>query len=138
MYKERWSYIWGRAEKGCVDCSGAFVYAYKQLGHISIAHGSNAIARRWIVGGMLPLSMAQPGMAAFKAKSPGEDGYDLPERYEQGGASYTGDLMDYYHIGLVDDDPRFVLNAKSSVAGFCRDKLTKTEEEVNKTIEELS
>ena len=30
MYREHWAYIWGKAEKGCVDCSGAFVYAFRQ------------------------------------------------------------------------------------------------------------
>ena len=123
MYREHWSYIWGHAEKGCVDCSGAFVYAYKVLDHMSIAHGSNAIARKWVVCDMLPLSEARPGMAAFKFKRPGEDGYDLPERYRQGGASYDGDLSDYYHIGLVDADVHYVLNAKGTISGFCRDKL---------------
>lgn len=124
MYREHWRYIWGRAEDGCVDCSGAFVYAYKMLGHKSIPHGSNAIARKWTVGDMLPLSKARPGMAAFKAKKPGEEGYDLPEKYKPGGSNYNEDLIDYYHIGLVDNDPRYVLNAKGEKAGFCRDKLT--------------
>lgn len=124
MYREHWRYEWGHAEKGCVDCSGALVYAYRELIGKSLPHGSNAIARKWTVGGMLPLSMACPGMAAFKVKQPGEDGYDLPERYRQGGSSYTGDLSDYYHIGLVDEDPRYVLNAKGTKQGFCRDALT--------------
>ncbi len=123
MHREHWSYVWGAAQKGCVDCSGAFVYAYRQLDGKSLPHGSNAIARRWITGGMLPVSRAEPGMAAFKARDPGEDGYDLPERYRAGGTSYTGDLLDYYHIGLIDSDPRYVLNAKGTSSGFCRDKL---------------
>ena len=124
MYREHWAYSWGAAEHGCVDCSGAFVYAYKKLLGQSIIHGSNGIARRWVVNGMLPISMAQPGMVAFKAKQPGEEGYDLPERYRERGTSYTGDVSDYYHIGLVDDDARFVLNAKSTKDGFSRDGLT--------------
>lgn len=124
MYKQHWAYSWGAAEKGCVDCSGAFVYAYRELEDKSIVHGSNGIARKWTVGGMLPLSRAEPGMGAFKTKQPGEEGYDLPERYRQNGASYTGDLTDYYHIGLVDEDPHYVLNAKGTKQGFCRDALT--------------
>ena len=124
MYEQHWEYRWGIAEKGCVDCSGAFVYAYKTLGNKSISHGSNSIARKWTASSMLPISMAEPGMAAFKVKNPGEDGYDLPERYRQNGAGYTGDLGDYYHIGLVDSDTRYVLNAKGTQQGFCRDNLT--------------
>jgi len=123
MYREHWRYEWGKHEKGCVDCSGAFVYAYSLFGQ-SIPNGSNAIARRYTVGSMLPLSQAEPGMAAFKAKTPEEAGYNLPDKYKVGGASYTGDLNDYYHIGLVDADPRYVLNAKGTKQGFCRDALT--------------
>lgn len=123
MYKEHWSYIWGEAQKYRVDCSGAFVYAYKHLDQKSISHGSNAIARRLTVGNMLPLSEAQPGMAAFKVRQQGEEGWDLPSQYRKGGSSYNGDVGDYYHIGLVDDDPRYVLNAKSTKDGFCRDEL---------------
>lgn len=123
MYAEHWSYVLGAAERGCVDCSGAFVYAYRQLGG-RIAHGSNAIARRYIAGAMLPISCAKPGMAAFKIKFPGEEGYDLPAKYKEGGADYNGDLDDYYHVGLVDEDPHYVLNAKGEKYGFCRDQLT--------------
>lgn len=123
MYREKWRYEWGKAEKGCVDCSGAFRYAFSLYG-ISYPNGSNAIARRYTVGELLPISQAEPGMAAFKAKEPGESGYDLPTKYRTGGASCNGDLRDYYHIGLVDSDPAYVLNAKGTSYGFCRDKLT--------------
>lgn len=118
MYEEHWSYIWGKAEKGCVDCSGAFVYAFGLYG-IKYPHGSNAIARNYIVGTMMPISAAQPGMAAFKLRTPGEAGYDLPDKYKSG-----TDKNDYYHIGLVDADPGYVLNAKGEKSGFCRDALT--------------
>lgn len=118
MYREHWKYEWGKSEVGCVDCSGAFVYAFRQFG-ISFPHGSNAIARNYTVGGMLPVSQAKPGMAAFKAHPPGEKGYDLPEKYKD-----SGDLNDYYHIGLVDNDPAYVLNAKGTQYGFFRDKIS--------------
>lgn len=123
MYREHWPYVWGAARKGCVDCSGAFVYAFGVYG-IKYPHGSNAIARRYITGDMLPISQAKPGMAAFKYKTPGESGYNLPEKYQKGGASFNGMLYDYYHIGLVDSDPAYVLNAKGTDYGFCRDRLT--------------
>ena len=118
MYEEHWPYVWGKAEKGCVDCSGAFVYAFGVYG-IRYPHGSNAIARNCIVGDMMPISAAKPGMAAFKLRSPGEEGYDLPDKYKSG-----SDLYDYCHIGLVDDDTGCVLNARGGKSGFCRDKLT--------------
>lgn len=119
MHAEHWSYVWGKAEKGTVDCSGAFVYAYRKHG-LSIAHGSNAIARHYIAGKMLPVSKAEPGMAAFKFKEPGEGGWDLPDKYDR-----DPDQRDYYHIGLIDEDGAHVLNAQSEQAGFTRTDLSR-------------
>ena len=118
MYREHWRYEWGAAQRGCVDCSGAFVYAYNLHG-LSIAHGSNAIARNYVER-LEPIADAIPGMAAFKARVPGQAGYDLPEKYRT-----SGDLRDFYHIGLVDSTGKYVLNAKSTQAGFSRDPLSK-------------
>lgn len=117
MYDEHWRYEWGAAETGCVDCSGAFVYAYRQFGK-SISHGSNAIARNYC-GDLRPIADAQPGWAAFKYKTPGQDGYDLPEKYKG-----SSDQRDFYHIGLVDETGKYVLNAQSVKAGFTRKKLS--------------
>ena len=122
MNAEHWPYEWGASRTGCVDCSGAFVWAYKQEGK-SIYHGSNRIARSFIVE-LLPISEARPGMAAFKARQPGEALYALPQGYLPGGGRYNGDLNDYHHIGLIDDDPAYVLNAKSVADGFKRSKIT--------------
>lgn len=123
MYHQHWRYEWGAAERGCVDCSGAFVWAYRQFGK-SIAHGSNAIARQY-VRGILPIAEARPGMAAFKARKPGQSGYDLPGKYKQGGSAYNGDVNDYYHIGLVDSTGKYVLNAQSTSTGFVRSPISK-------------
>lgn len=118
MYREHWPYVWGKAETGCVDCSGAFVWAYSQY-HLSIPHGSNAIARQ-SVRELLPISQAKPGMAAFKYREPGQDGYSLPDRYKN-----SADKRDFYHIGLVDETGKYVLNAQGTNAGFTRVKLSK-------------
>ena len=67
MYEEHWLYEPGAARYGCVDCSGAFSYAF-QISGSRIAHGSNSIARNYIVGKLLPISKAEPGMAAFKLR----------------------------------------------------------------------
>ena len=104
------------------DCSGAFVRAYRAH-DLSIYHGSNRIAREY-VNELLPPSAAKPGMAAFKLRKPGEKYYDLPSEYKQGGRHYNGDLNDYYHIGLVDDNPAYVINAQSTRTGVARSKLT--------------
>jgi len=121
MYHERWAYQWGVARQGVVDCSGAFVWAYKQFG-ATIAHGSNTIARTCVTE-LLPITACRPGMAVFKYREPGEQGYDLPVKYRKGGKAYNGDLRDYYHIGLADSDAAYVLNAQSTATGFVRSPL---------------
>ncbi len=122
MYQEHWKYTWGHAQDGDVDCSGAFAYAYRKLGH-TIPHGSNTIARSYVKE-LQPISKAKTGMAAFKIRKPGDKYYDLPAKFQKGGSSYNGDLNDYYHIGLVDEDGKHVLNAQSEKAGFTRTKLS--------------
>lgn len=122
MQKEHWGYEWGVAKEGCVDCSGAFAWAYKQYGK-SIYQGSNRIARSYAVE-LLPISAAKPGMAAFKARAPTENGYALPAEYKQGGKRYNGDLRDFHHIGLVDEDTRYILNAQSTKTGFVRSPIS--------------
>lgn len=117
MYRQHWAYEWGKAETGCVDCSGAFVYAYRKYKN-TIAHGSNSIARKHC-GALRPISEAQPGWAAFKLHRPGEKDYNLPKKF----AGHP-DQNDYYHIGLVDLDGKHVLNAQSVKAGFTRTKLS--------------
>lgn len=122
MLAEHWAYAWGKAERGLVDCAGAFTYLYKQHG-LSLYHGSNAIARSEAVS-LLPISAAKPGMLAFKARASTEKGYALPDKYKPGGKSYNGDLLDYYHIGLVDATGKQVLNAASKEIGFTRSPLS--------------
>lgn len=109
MYKEHWSYVWGAARKGCVDCSGAFVYAYKQFGQ-SIYHGSNRIARKY-VGDLKSIDNAKAGWAAFKWKKDGAP------------SDYTDGKGNFYHIGLVDRTCKMVLNAKGTNSGFCLDPI---------------
>lgn len=116
MAAENWPYVSpGSNDRSGIDCSGAFVYAYRQYGK-SIYHGSNRIARTE-VGELLPISAAKAGMAAFKHRKPGADYYALPGGYKAGGAYYDGDLNDYYHIGLVGRDGK-ILNARNEQDGF--------------------
>lgn len=114
MYDEHWPYEWGSAREGCVDCSGAFVNAFRQHG-LNIAHGSNTIGRKHIAGNLLPISKAKPGMVAFKCRPWTDD-----QRNNQWYGTPPGDL---HHVGLVDEDPRYVLNAKGEKSGFCRNEI---------------
>lgn len=124
MNAEHWAYRLGAAQRGEVDCSGAFVWAYAQHG-VSIYHGSNRMARVEVVS-LTPIKLANivPGMAAFKHHKPGEPGYALPAGYMPGGDYYNGDLNDYYHVGLVDTDTSQVLNARNSADGFVSSPIT--------------
>lgn len=109
MLSEHWAYEWGAAHEGCVDCSGAFVYAYKQLdSSVYIAHGSNSILRQ-SMGQLLPMSEAQPGYAAVKIRAWSEA--------EAGNRWYGKDPGDVYHIGLVGRDGK-ILNAQGTATGF--------------------
>ena len=133
MFYDKWGYVLGTAgvkwtekkaqETGkgkkwvghmVADCSGAFVYALKK-GNINIYHGSNRIAREHVEK-ILPIDKWEPGMIAFKSKSPGQEGYNLPADYKLGGTHYNGDLKDYYHCGLLDHDGS-VINLQSSSTG---------------------
>ena len=107
MLDEHWTYDLGAAREGCVDCSGAFVWAYKQLG-ATIEHGSNSIAHLR-VGGYVPVSEAKPGYAVFKLREWRED--------DSGNRWFDQQPGDCYHIGLMGPDGR-VLNAQSTKTGF--------------------
>lgn len=114
MLAERWAYEWGAARQGVVDCSGAFVWAFKQHGQ-SIAHGSNAIARELIRGGrMRPIREARPGWALFRHAFDGGE----PDKYRADG------LGNYKHIALCSRDGARALNAKGEQYGFCSDSLS--------------
>lgn len=107
MLDEHWAYELGAAREGCVDCSGAFVWAYKQLG-ATIEHGSNSIARLR-VGEYVPIEEAKPGYAVFKLRPWRED--------DNGNRWFDQQPGDCYHIGLMGRDGR-VLNAQSTKTGF--------------------
>lgn len=114
MKKEKWAYEWGAARKGCVDCSGAFTYAARKLGDISVSHSSNMIPRKNMKE-LLPLSEAKPGYAVLKHSNEFESDA-LKRKYNDG-------LGNFKHIGLVSRDGGHVLEAKGSKYGFIESKL---------------
>lgn len=115
-----WPYVSpGTNDENGIDCSGAFVRAYRAAGK-NIYHGSNRIERVYcrdcfdLNGSTAGL---KPGMAIFKYREPNEDGYGLPQDYRAGGKYYNGDERDYTHIGLVTSvKPLGITNATSPVA----------------------
>lgn len=84
---------------GECDCIGLIIGAVRMAGEKwPWTHGSNYAARN-LVDDLRPIQSAAdlfPGEVVFKAREPGEKGYDLPDRYKT-----SGDLRDYYHVGVV-------------------------------------
>lgn len=82
----------GSNDRNGIDCSGAFVRAYRQQG-VSIYHGSNTIFRKHCsaTGKINSAADLLPGMALFKRRDDGGE----PSKYRGDG---NGNL---YHIGLV-------------------------------------
>ena len=115
MRDEHWGYCLNSAREGCVDCSGAFVWAYKQFNK-TILHGSNSIARL-SVGDLLPISSARPGMVAVKVKDWTDD--DDTNRW------YDSEPGNVYHIGLViqNGSEMNVIEAKGERWGVVQTKL---------------
>lgn len=114
MQKEHWAYEWGAAREGVVDCSGAFTYAARKLGNISVSHSSNQIPRKYMTE-LLPISEAKPGYAVLRHTNKWESD-SLRRKYNDG-------LGNFKHIGLVSRDGKHVLEAKGSDYGFVESKL---------------
>ena len=106
----------GNYTKNGIDCSGAFVRAYRAQKQ-NIYHGSNRIIRVHTNGVFLIQSTEQlrVGMAVFKQR---ENTDRLHQDYKPGGRFYNPDLpFDYYHIGLVvSDSPLRIIHATPPVA----------------------
>lgn len=105
-----WPYVSPRTnDENGIDCSGAFVRAYKKRG-MSIYHGSNTIFRKHCTetGRILgDASRLRVGMAVFK------------QRIDDGEPSaYQGDgFGNMYHIGLVaGENPLRIVHATTPAA----------------------
>ena len=85
----------GDGKGGGCDCIGLIIGAIRLAGETwSGTHGSN-YAARYEMSTFGNASMFL-GEIVYKAREPGEDKYDLPDRYKN-----SGDLRDYYHVGVV-------------------------------------
>ena len=89
----------GDGSDGTCDCIGLVIGAIRRAGGSwTGTHGSN-YAARYEMRELLPVTDAGElclGDVVYKARTPGQAGYDLPERY-----SADPDNRDYYHIGVV-------------------------------------
>lgn len=91
----------GTGADGTCDCIGLIMGAMYQCGRRAYdLHSSNYFAR-FQTEGLYALSAVDqlaPGMVVYKARN-GTD--KLNARYLQGGRCFNGDLLDYYHAGVV-------------------------------------
>ena len=91
----------GVGADGTCDCIGLIMGAMYEAGHKKYdVHSSNYFAR-YQMQELYAVSRAEhlfTGMIVYKAR---EDTSDLNARYQPGGRYYTGDMLDYYHVGVV-------------------------------------
>ncbi len=105
----------GDGSGGKCDCIGLIIGALRMAGHKwPGTHGSNYAARYQTDG----LAAGQPlrlGDLVYKARKPGETGYDLPGKYRE-----HPDRNDYYHVGVVTRDKPLEITHCTSVPGGIR------------------
>lgn len=109
---------------GTCDCIGLIIGALALAGFKwPGVHGSNWAARNAMTTppGLCPTSPDRGGMflgeIVYKAREPGEAKYDLPDRYKE-----SGDVRDYYHVGVVTcADPLCITHCTSVDGGIQRD-----------------
>lgn len=95
----------GSGTDGTCDCIGIIIGAIRRAGgQWRGMHGCNYAARAEMKDLKQIVSTGDliVGEAVFRVYEPGQGGYNLPERYGPGGQSYTGDLRDYFHVGIVE------------------------------------
>lgn len=105
---------------GYSDCIGLIIGAVRLAGgKWPGVHGSNWAARN----AMSTLERTDPwsmflGEIVYKDKEPGENGYSLPDKYKS-----SGDLLDYYHVGVVTCmEPLIITHCTNVPGGIKEDK----------------
>ena len=110
----------GDGSGGKCDCIGLIIGAVKLAGGTWPGiHGSNWAARNAMssFGHIADAREMFLGEIVYKAREPGEDKYALPDRYKD-----SGDLRDYYHVGVVTSvSPLEITHCTSVPGGIQRD-----------------
>lgn len=105
---------------GQCDCIGLIIGAIRLCGESWRGiHGTNYAARNEMRS-LLRIADASElalGDLVYKAREPGQSGYDLPSRYAN-----SSDQKDYYHVGVVTDlEPLEITHCTSVSGGIRRD-----------------
>lgn len=115
----------GVGSDGTCDCIGLIMGA---LGEEFPMHSTNYFARKELA--IEPADITEEtepelGDLVFKARGETNPRYDLHERYKPGGRYYiNGDLLDYYHVGVVTStDPLVITHCTETglINGIARD-----------------
>lgn len=96
----------GKGDDGTCDCIGLIIGAIIRMGlKWTGIHGSNYAARYQTYGlkKIESVDDLEVGDLVYKACEKGstKHKWDLPRRYHKDGAYYNGDMLDYYHVGVV-------------------------------------
>ena len=98
----------GDGSDGTCDCIGLIMGA---IGKEYPMHSTNYFAR-FEMAELAPIrknTEIELGNLVYKERDDGSPGYDLHERYKQGGRYFSSTLLDYYHVGVVTSVDPFVI-----------------------------
>lgn len=115
----------GTGADGTCDCIGLVMGAMYALGRSRYdLHSSNYFARFQTedLSELKDTAQLAPGMIVYKART---EMHDLNARYQPSGSCWTGDLLDYYHAGVVESlDPFSIVHCTSAggTDGIVRDR----------------
>ena len=115
-------------QNGLCDCIGLVMGAMTRLGRGSYPMHSTNYFARYQMDSLRILSPAEKlavGQLVYKAD---DNQSDLNDRYKAGGRYYTGDMLNYYHVGVVTSvSPLEITHCTSSgnISGIKRDSSTK-------------
>lgn len=91
----------GMGKNGICDCIGLIMGAMYELGRKKYdLHSTNYFAR-FQMASLTPVKNEKdlfPGQVLYRSRSSTSK---LHARYQAGGSHYTGDMLDYYHVGVV-------------------------------------
>lgn len=107
-------------DNGKCDCIGLIIGAIRRSGgKWNGIHGTNYTARSAVdyISRVSSSGELAVGELVFKAREPGESGYDLPSRYAN-----SPDQRDYYHVGVVTSVSPLVIIHCTSPGGIKEDK----------------
>lgn len=97
---------------GLCDCIGLIIGAWRLGGNKwPWTHGSNYTAR-YLTRGLGKDQPLRLGDLVYKAREPGESGYDLPDKYKG-----DADQRDYYHVGVVTSASPLTITHCTTVPG---------------------